>query len=555
MSDVAAPRNSTITLQVMWNRLLAVVEEQAQALIRTAFSPIVRECGDISAGIFDVEGRMLAQAVTGTPGHVNTMAEGAKHFLAAFPADAMRAGDIYATNDPWLATGHLNDLLLLAPVFRGGDLVGLVSCTSHLYDLGGVGMGPDGSDVFDEGLLIPMVKLVDEGWINDLLLALIKANSRAPVSNEGDVYALISCCEVGARRLVEMMDEFGLERLDPLADYICEISRGGTLETIRAVPRGVYTNEMRLDGYESEIELRVALSVSEDGMLADFSGSSPCSQRGINVPINYTAAYTTFGLRCIIAPGIPNNAGSLEPFRVTAPPGTILSAPRPAPVAMRHIIGHFTSDLVLGCLHRAMPRSVPAESCSVMWDLPIRNGSIVLPHEERSAFAIELTHHGGMGARPTKDGLSATAFPSGVWGSQVEITESVVPVRILRRELRPDTGGAGRFRGGLGQIIELESADRSPISLFAAVDRIEHPARGRAGGATGACGRITLSSGRKLAGKGMQTIPADERLIFETPGGGGYGEARERDSERVAADVRAGLVSREAALRDYGVEL
>ena len=195
-----------IELQVMWNRLEAVVEEQAQALIRTAFSPIVRECGDISAGIFDVQGRMLAQAVTGTPGHVNTMAEGARHFLAAFPAETMRPGDIYCTNDPWLATGHLNDLLLLGPIFHRGVLVGLVSCTSHLYDLGGLGMGPDGSDVYDEGLFIPMARLVDQGTINHLLLDMIKANSRAPISNEGDVYALISCCEVGAARLGEMME-------------------------------------------------------------------------------------------------------------------------------------------------------------------------------------------------------------------------------------------------------------------------------------------------------------------------------------------------------------
>jgi N-methylhydantoinase B len=553
MNRVTSSATETIRLQVMWNRLLAVVEEQAQALIRTAFSPIVRECGDISAGIFDVDGRMLAQAVTGTPGHVNTMAEGAKHFLTSFPAETMRPGDIYATNDPWLATGHLNDLLLLGPIFRNGDLVGLVSCTSHLYDLGGVGMGPDGSDVFDEGLLIPMVKLVDEGRINDLLLTMIKANSRAPVSNEGDLYALISCCEVGARRLVEMMDEFQIDQLDTLADYICETSRQGTLQAIGAIPAGVYRNEMRLDGYDSEIDLRVELTVSREGILADFAGSSPASQKGINVPINYTAAYTTFGLRCIVGPDIPNNAGSLEPFRVTAPEGTILSAPRPAPVAMRHIIGHFTSDLVLGCLHQALPGSVPAESCSVMWDIPMRNGSLILPGETRTAFAIELTHHGGMGARPGKDGLSTTAFPSGVWGSQVEITESVVPVRILRRELRPDTGGAGRFRGGHGQIIVLESTENAPISFFGAVDRIENPARGREGGSPGATGRITLASGAVLAGKGEQTIPAGDQLIFETPGGGGYGHPSDRDRALLEADLRAGVVTAEAAARDYHV--
>jgi N-methylhydantoinase B len=555
VSRLAVSTARAIELQVMWSRLAAVVEEQAQALIRTAFSPIVRECGDISAGIFDIDGRMLAQAVTGTPGHVNTMAEGAKHFLTAFPLSTMRPGDVYATNDPWLATGHLNDILLLAPVFHKGALIGLVSCTSHLYDLGGVGMGPDGSDVFDEGLLIPMVTLVDSGSINQLLVDMIKANSRAPISNEGDIYALISCCEVGALRLVEMMDEFAIDRLDELADYICETSNRATLEAIRAIPAGVYRNSMRADGYESEIELRVALTVSADSMVADFSGSSPCSEKGVNVPINYTAAYATFGLRCVVGRGIPNNAGSLAPFRVTAAESTILSAPRPAPVAMRHIFGHLVSDLVIGCLDQAIPGVVPAESCSVMWDIPLRNGSVVMPGETRTAFAIELTHHGGMGARPDKDGLSVTAFPSGVWGSQVEITETVAPVRILRRELRPDTGGAGRFRGGLGQVIELESSENAPISFFGAVDRIAHPARGRAGGLPGACGRISLSSGQELSGKGRQTIPAGERLLFETPGGGGYGPPHDRELARVIADVREGLVSRDEAVAVYGIDL
>jgi N-methylhydantoinase B len=544
-----------IELQVMWNRLNAVVEEQAQALIRTAFSPIVRECGDISAGIFDTKGRMLAQAVTGTPGHVNTMAEGAKHFIAAFPLETMKPGDIYCTNDPWLATGHLNDLLLLGPIFRNGQLVGLVSCTSHLYDLGGLGMGPDGSDVYDEGLFIPMAKLVDRGDVSQLLLDMIKANSRAAVSNEGDVYALISCCEVGAARLLEMMDEFSLDGLNELADFICDTSYAATMQSISSIPPGQYSNSMVVDGYEWEVELRVTLTVDADGMLADFAGTSPCSTKGVNVPLNYTLAYTTFGLRCILGRGIPNNAGSLAPFRVSAPLDTILSAPRPAPVAMRHVIGHLASDLVIGCLDQATPGIVPAESCSVMWDIPLRNSGFVRPGDRRTAFAIELTHHGGMGAGPKKDGLSATAFPSGVWGSQVEVTESVVPVRIVRRELRTDTGGPGRYRGGLGQVIELESAEDAPMAFFAAVDRVHHPARGRHGGLPGACGRLALSSGRLLSGKGEQLIPAGERLIFETPGGGGYGDPSDRPADELAADVRRGWLTPEAARAQYGAEI
>ena len=269
--------------QVMWNRLLAVVEEQGQTLIRAAFSPIVRECGDISAGIFDRQGRMLAQAVTGTPGHINTMAEAVQTLRAHFPMQNMQPGDIYMTNDPWLASGHLNDFLLMMPVFLDNTVVGFTSCTSHLVDLGGQGMGPEGSDVFDEGLLIPPCKLVDRGEINALLLDIVKANSREPIANEGDIYALIACCESGAARLVAMMRDFGLTDLDALSDHIIETSRRGTLEAIAAIPPGTYRNVLKVDGYESELELHAALTVSPDGLHVDFAGTSDCSRKGINV--------------------------------------------------------------------------------------------------------------------------------------------------------------------------------------------------------------------------------------------------------------------------------
>ena len=265
MTELSAAR-----LQVMWNRLLAVVEEQGQTLIRAAFSPIVRECGDISAGIFDYEGRMLAQAVTGTPGHINTMAEAVLHLREAFPVQTMKPGDIYMTNDPWLASGHLNDFLLMMPVFKAGRVVGFTSCTSHLVDLGGLGMGPEGSDIYDEGLLIPPCRLVEAGTPNALLLDIIRANSREPVANEGDIYALIACCEAGSKRLVDMMEEFGLDDLDALGAYIIETSRRGTIEAIAEVPEGVYRNVLKMDGYENELELHATLAVGKDACMSIF---------------------------------------------------------------------------------------------------------------------------------------------------------------------------------------------------------------------------------------------------------------------------------------------
>lgn len=546
---------SPARLQVMWNRLLAVVEEQGQTLIRAAFSPIVRECGDISAGIFDAQGQMLAQAVTGTPGHINTMAEAVKTLRERFPAQTMQPGDIYMTNDPWLASGHLNDFLLMMPVFKSGRVIGYTSCTSHLVDLGGLGMGPEGSDIYDEGLLIPPCKLVDQGEVNALLMEIVRANSREPIANEGDIYALIACCEAGADRLVQMMTDYELEMLDDLSDYIITTSKRGTLDAISKVPAGVYLNEMIMDGYETPLTLKAKLTVTADRLHLDFEGTSGCSSKGINVPLNYATAYSVFAMRCIIGSDIPNNAGSLEPFVVTGPTDCILNAQRPAPVAMRHTLGQMTPDLVLGCLHQALPEQVPAEGASCMYDLPMRHTADAARNGGRE-FAVELVHNGGTGARPMLDGLSATAFPSGVFGSQVEITEATAPVMIWKRELLPDSGGAGQFRGGLGQRIEMTSAIDEPFLVFLSVERLHNPAAGRAGGLAGAVGRIQVE-GRSadITGKCELRVEPGERLIFDTPGGGGFGAPHKRDASLLAQDIACGVVTPDGARCDYGAEL
>ncbi len=545
---------SDTRLQVMWNRLLAVVEEQGQALIRAAFSPIVRECGDISAGIFDVQGRMLAQAVTGTPGHINTMAEAVKTLRARFELQGMKPGDIYLTNDPWIASGHLNDFLLMMPVFHKDRLVGFTSCTSHLVDLGGLGMGPEGADIYDEGLLIPPCKLLEAGAVNTLLMEIVKANSREPIANEGDIYALVACCETGARRLADMMTEFEIDHLNDLADYIINTSYRGTVEAISDLPKGTWHNVMKVDGYEQEIDLHAALTIANDHVALDFDGTSGLSRKGINVPLNYAAAYSVFALRCIIGADIPNNAGSLAPFRVTGPKNCILNARHPAPVAMRHTLGQMTPDLVYGCLSQALPEVVPAEGASCMYDLPLRHTPEAVARGGQQ-FALELVFSGGTGARPGLDGLSATAFPSGVWGSQVETTEAVAPVLITRRELRPDSGGAGRTRGGLGQHIEVCSAVNEDFMLFLSVERVLNAARGRFGGAAGAVGRIRMGhDGAALPGKGEFRVKAGDTLIFETPGGGGYGDPQDRNRHEVLRDLEDGLISRQAAQELYGLD-
>lgn len=541
-------------LQVMWNRLLAVVEEQGQALIRAAFSPIVRECGDISAGIFDARGRMLAQAVTGTPGHINTMAEAVKTLRDRFALHDMNPGDIFLTNDPWIASGHLNDFLLMMPVFHNGTVVGFTSCTSHLVDLGGLGMGPEGADIYDEGLLIPPCKLMDQGVINPLLMEIVKANSREPIANEGDIYALIACCEAGATRLAGMMEEFGIDQLDELADYIIDTSYRGTVDAIAELPKGTWQSMLTVDGYEREIDLHATLAITQTQVLLDFDGTSGLSNKGINVPLNYATAYSVFALRCIIGPDIPNNAGSLAPFVVSAPSDCILNAQAPAPVAMRHTLGQMTPDLVYGCLAQAVPDKVPAEGASCMYDLPLRHVAETALNGGKQ-FALELVFNGGTGARPSLDGLSATAFPSGVWGSQIETTEAVAPVLFTRRELKQDSGGAGKFRGGLGQHIELCSSIDEDFMVFLSVERVLNPAQGRHGGQAGAAGRIRIGhDGDDLPSKGEVRVKAGKTLVFETPGGGGFGPPLDRDGKSLRRDLDEGLISLNAARDIYGAK-
>ena len=534
-----------IERQIMWNRLVAIVEEQGQTLLRTAFSPIVREAGDLSACVFDRQGRMLAQAVTGTPGHVNSMAESVKHFIRHIGLETMKPGDAYITNDPWMGTGHLNDFVVTTPCFHKGKLVGLFSCTSHLIDIGGIGFGPDATDVFMEGLYIPFLRLIEGGKVNETLMAMIRANTRLPVDTVGDTYSLAACNDVGCRRLVEMMDEFGLDDLDDLGAYICDRSEAAVLEEIRKLPRGKWTNTMVTDGYDQPIALTATVTVSDAGIHVDYTGTSPVAGRGINVPLAYTTAYTVFGLACVVGSRIPNNAGSLAPLTVSAPEGCILNAPKPAPVCSRHVIGQMLPDVVFGCLRQAIPDRVPAEGTSCLWNLNVR-GKLKGGEGGNYGFSMAFTSNGGTGARPRSDGLSATAYPSGVKGTPVEIAEQITPLLFWKKEYRPNSGGAGRTRGGHGQIIEIESRVGEPFELLAAYDRIKHPARGRDGGHDGAPGTLSLKSGKQLPGKGFHLVPAGDRLVVNTPGGGGLGDPSARDPAAVARDIEAGLVNKSA---------
>ena len=527
---------NNIQNQVMWNRLLSVVEEQGQTLVRTAFSPIVRECGDISAGVFDLEGRMMAQAVTGTPGHVNSMAESVKHFIDHFPLNTMNEGDIFITNDPWMGTGHLNDFVLTTPCFKDNKIVGLFSCTSHLTDIGGLGVGPDATDIHMEGLYIPMLKLADKGLMNKTLLKLVSQNTRQPVETEGDVYSLAACNDIGCTRLVEMMKEFEIDDLKKLSDFIYDKSLSAVENEIKKIPNGEYKNSMMIDGFEKDIKLEAKLTVSDDSITVDYTGTSDKSKFGINVPLSYTKAYTCFGLSCLVSAEVPNNAGSLKPFEIDAPLGSILNAPYPAAVCARHIIGQMLPDVVFGCLEKAIPEKVPAEGASCLWNITFR-GKTDRGANNNSLFAVTAVVNGGTGARPNKDGLSATAYPSGVKGTPVEINEAVAPLLFLKKEYNPGSCGKGKYNGGLGQVIEIKSAIDEDMDLLASFDRIKFPARGRLNGSNGKPGQVSIKGKGKLNGKGTQLIKAGDILQIYTPGGAGLGDYSEREQSLLDKDL------------------
>lgn len=550
-----ARERSTVAYQVMWNRLISVVEEQAQALVRTAFSTSVREAGDLSAGVYDTHGRMLAQAVTGTPGHVNAMADAVAHFIRRIGRQNMFPGDVYITNDPWEGTGHLHDITMVTPAFHKGIMVGFFACTAHVVDIGGRGFGADGQSVYEEGLYIPIMKFADRGEVDETLVRIIRGNVREPDQLIGDIYALATCNEIGHRRLIDMMEEFALADLDGIAEFILENSRRATLEAIAALPEKEATGEMTVDGFDVPITLRVKVSIEKDRIVTDFAGTSGLDKKGINCPLVYTKAYACYALKVAIAPEIPNNAASLVPFEVRAPENTIVNALHPAPVALRHIVGHFVPDAVYDAFDKIVPGRVPAEGagCLCNFQVSLRPRSDApAPVGARRAEVLTF-NSGGSGARPEYDGLNATAFPSGVMTMPIEATEHAGPVVIWRKELRPDSGGAGATRGGLGQYMEVGALEGHEFDMQAMFDRGDHPARGRRGGQAGAPTRIAREDGTAMRVKGKQFVPHGGRVAMAFPGGAGYGDPANRPKDAIRRDLARGYISAETARDIYGL--
>ena len=534
-----------VALEVVWSRFLSVANEQQDTLIRTAFSTIVRESQDLACGMFDTKGRMISQSISGTPGHINAMATSMKHFLAAFPPDKLAPGDVLITNDPWQTAGQINDITITTPIFKNGKMVALFANTCHSADIGGRILSAEAREVFEEGLRIPIMKLFDRGEPNRILMQIVRTNVRQPDEVIGDFYAQTACNETGGRALREMMDEFNLDSIDEVAEEIIQRSEAAVRAEIAKLPSGEWSNETWSDGFEEPIVVRCTVKVAGDEIFIDFTGSSPQSTRGINVVLNYTHAYASFAIKAAICPDVPHNEGSFRPVHVSAPPGSILNALDPAPVASRQVIGHFIPSAIFAAMSGAMPGRLMAPGADPIW-LSVWRG-------QNPPFTLTVFQVGGTGARPTKDGLNAVGFPSGVAGVPAEVIESLSPVVLKRRELRANSGGPGTWRGGLGQLTEFSRRGEGRWSVSSIADRTEYPAPGLLGGKPGARGEVTMDDGTKLHAKALKDLQETDVVHVNLPGGGGYGDPYERDPQKVLWDVIEGYVSPEEAEKSYGV--
>ncbi len=537
-----------ITLDILWSRLIATVNEQAAALIRSSFTSIVREAGDLSAGVFDRRGRMIAQAVTGTPGHINSMATGMIHFLDKFPVDSLSPGDVLVTNDPWKTASQLNDITIATPVFYKGRVVAFFANCCHALDIGGRGLSADSRSVFEEGIFIPVMKLYDKGQKVSALFEIIAANVRTPEEVLGDIHSQVIGNEVGARQLLSFMEEFELGDIEELADEIVERSEAAMRERIRSIPDGVYSHTLTIDGFEKPISLVAKVLIEGDKLTVDFDGSSDVVSLGINVTLNYTRAYTTYGIKCAVSPNIPNNEGSFRPVLVTAPEGCILNARYPAAIGGRHLVGHFLPAAVMSALADALPERVMAPGSDGLWDTHISG-------EDRGGkhFSYTWFSAGGTGALIDKDGMSATAYPSGIAGVPIEVIETLSPLVVRRRELRVNSGGAGAHRGGLGQTMEFEVLTNKEFLFSGLYDRTKFAAPGLSGGQPGTAGELRSNPDRNLRPKISEFLPSDTVVTLEMPGGGGFGDPLSRRVDLVLHDVKNGYVTADSAKRDYGV--
>jgi N-methylhydantoinase B len=536
------------SLGILWDKLIAIVDEIQLALVRTSFSTVVREASDLSCSIVDESGRGIAQGTFSLPSFIGCNPNTVKIGLQRFPLDCLEPGDILATNDPWIGSGHLNDITLWRPIFRHGKVIGFTVTTTHLSDIGGNQFSAVGKSVFEEGLRLPICKIYRKFEPNEDLFDVIRANVRVPREVIGDINAQISANIVGEKLVNEFLEEYGLDNLSELTDLIIERSEVGMKRKISEIPNGEYFNEINVEGIDEPFKITCLVTVENEHVTLDFDGTGGASKSGINVPFFYTYSFATYAIKCITIPDIPNNEGCLNPITVKAPKGCILNAQPPSPVGARNIIGHFVTSAVLGALSDVVTHNMIAEPG--MLSSPGYSGKTLEGHD----FSTIYFSCGGTGARSDQDGISTTGFPSNIASTPVEIFESTTHMQILKKHLMADSGGPGRYRGGLGQETLIKNTTSAPVELSMIANRTEFPASGYRGGRTGARREVFIN-GKKIHPKSRYTLEQGAIVTVRDAGGGGFYPPQERDVNKVMADVRDGLVSLQAAKEIYCVDI
>ena len=545
-------KNSTIdiiTLGIVWDHLISIADELLLALVRTSFSMTVREAWDAGAVIFDRSGRPIAQGSQSTPAFTGTAFYTIEKLLEIHPAHSLEDGDVIITNDPWIGTGHLADVSVLRPVFRNGSLLGFVMTITHLVDIGGRGASVSSREIFEEGLLIPPIKIYRRGQVNEALLDIIKGNVRAPEQVVGDIMANISGTYAGAVKLNEMLDRHGLEDLQEIAGGIISQSETAIRKKILAMPDGVYNNQLEAETRDEQpLTLACSLKIKTDSVKISFAGTSPCVPYAINVPLCYTRSWCAYTLKCLTTPSIPNNLANVLPLEVTAPEDCILNAQHPAATLGRNTVGWYVVPLLMGAFARALPDAVQAEpgmATAVVFNGTLRNGGKLLDQY----FAT-----GGMGAMAGLDGRQTTPAPTNCAMISSEIWEDETGVAVLERRILPDSGGAGQYRGGPGQQVVLKNNTGHPITLSLFGLRTEFPAKGYAGGRDGELRAFSIDN-EAVAGKGTHTLPAGGIFTIREAGGGGFGDPGKRSGEKIREDYRKGFITSTGAKKDYGIEI
>jgi len=502
-----------VPLDVFWPRLVSMADEAAATFVRTSFSTLVRDSNDYAVVLTDPQGRSLAQSSHSIPSFNTCLPTTVRHALSTFPAQTLAPGDMIITNDPWQGTGHIHDMSTVMPLFRGEELIGFGTVASHLPDIGGVLRNPGAREIFEEGLQLPFVKIMDAGRPNPMLVDLIRRNVRVPDATMGDIWGHASACRMLEQRLNGLVDEYG-----DLAHASAEIrarSRAAMEAAIAALPEGEFEATIEPDTPFGQIVIRCKLIIADRKIHADFSGSSGQLARAINVVPIYVYAMTAYAIKLMLSPDVPNNDGAHEPISSHAPEGTILNPRYPAACGARHMVGHLIPGVVMQALSKAKPETARAEG-STMFSL-----TMVGTHRGRRYTALNFMNS-GQGATPLRPGADVLSFPSNLANTPVEVIEAGAPIRVLRREMRTESGGPGKHRGGRGQVFEFELVGDSDATCSFMTTRLEKSAQGLAGGGNGAAGRVLINGRPADVGQTCVIRPGDV-VCVETPGGGGYG--------------------------------